>query len=254
MFSVKYPSVNSKNQSIFPVRALFFALLSTVIIFTACEDGDDHVRRNDHQYIPLRKGWFQIYDVEETRYQLGNPETNRYQLKAVVADSFPNAEGNYTYVVHLSKKSAGSDEWLANATHSVRINTKEAVVSEGSTAYVVLSFPVVQGISWNGNAYNDVINPNTNTGLDVYTVESAGVQVVNSKEFLDCVSVQQEDNNETIVFKDQRREVYARNVGLILKETTQLHYCNDEDRNCIGQEIIDEGIIYKQQILSYGVE
>lgn len=255
MSSVKYPSVNSKNQSIFPVRALFLGLISAFAIsFTACEESVTQPTRSDHEYLPLRKGWFQIYQVDETRYQLGSPETSRYQLKTLVADSFPNAEGDYTYVVRVSKKPEGKDQWLPNGTHSVRLNAKEAVLSVTSTPYVVLSFPAVEGLSWNGNVYNDEINPSTNAGADVYAIEQVGLRVLNNIEFPDCVTVLQEDNNETIVFKDQRREVYARDVGLILKETTQLYYCNDEDKNCIGQEIIDEGIIYKQEILSYGVE
>jgi hypothetical protein len=68
------------------------------------------------------------------------------------------------------------------------------------------------------------------------------------------VEVLQEDNQEFIVYYDKRREIYSRDVGLILKETVQLHYCNDEDRNCIGQQIVDEGIIYTQTLSSYGWE
>lgn len=255
MLSVKYPSVQRKNKGLFPAGLLIFIFITAfAIILAGCDGGDEERRRADHEYVPLRKGWFQIYDVEETRYQLGNPETQRYELKTLVVDSFLNTEGAYTYIVHLSKKPDGTDTWIANGTLSARVNENEAVVSHESTPYVVLSFPAVPGTVWNGNAYNDVINPNTNTGTDVYEVQEAGAQNINGTQFPDCVVVLQEDNEETIVFRDQRREVYARNVGLILKETTRLWYCTDEDRNCVGQEIIDEGIIYKQQIVSYGVE
>lgn len=255
MFSVKYPSVKRKNKGLFPGGLLNFVFALSSAVFLASCDGNDHdQRRADHEYVPLRKGWFQVYDVEETRYELGNPQTEKYALKTVVVDSFLNTEGNYSYIIHLSKKPLGTDTWVAHGTISTRVNKNEVVVSEENTPYVVLAFPAIPGTTWNGNAYNDEINPNTNTGNDVYEVENAGAQTIDGVEFQDCVSVLQEDNGETIVFRDQRREIYARHVGLVLKETTRLWYCTDEDRNCVGQEIIDEGIIYKRQIVSYGVE
>jgi hypothetical protein len=68
--------------------------------------------------------------------------------------------------------------------------------------------------------------------------------------FEKAVTVQHENNEDFIVFLDQRKEVYARNVGLIYKEITALNYCVED--NCRGQEIIESGTVYKQELIEYG--
>jgi hypothetical protein len=225
------------------------------LLLPGCDDESTGSRTDDAEFLPLKNGWFQIYDVEEIVYQLGVPETLSYQLKSVVVDSFQNVEGSYTYLIHRSTRSNVGDPWTAEETWSARVSAREAVVSEGSTSYIVLKFPPFEGAQWNGNELNDLINPNTNTNEDIYTIETrAGTCVVNNISFDGCVAVLQEDNEEFVVYHDERREIYARNVGLIYKETIQLHYCNDEDRNCVGQQMVDDGIIYRQMISSYGAE
>ena len=54
------------------------------------------------------------------------------------------------------------------------------------------------------------------------------------------------------MFLDQRKEVYARGVGLIYHEIKQLHYCTAD--NCRGQEKVENGLDYKQEIIEYGVQ
>jgi len=218
--------------------------------------GDDPVRHEaDTAYFPLRKGWYQVYNVDEIVYTLGEPETLAYDLRIVVADSFANDVDGYTYVLHRSRRIAGATTWQNLDTWSVRQTGHELVVSEGNTPYVALRFPFSEGDAWNGNAYNNEINPNTNTPEDLYAISDIGkAYVVDNKTFGDCATVTMEDNEEFIVFFDKRLAVYSRGVGLIYTETTQLHYCTDTDQGCIGQQIVESGVIYKQKIQDYGIE
>jgi hypothetical protein len=255
VFPFKYPGAITKNKVNFLRGLTFFGLFATIALFQGCDSEDKPAVRPDQEYIPLVRGWYQTYDVEEIIYELGVPETLRYQLKTVVADSFPGADGTITYVVHQSIKPEGSDEWLPDGTFSSRLTTTEAITTVGSTPYVVLVFPARKGIQWDGNAYNDESNPGTNDGQDIYTIDGVGERFeTGSLSFDDCVKILQEDNAEFFIYHDERREVYARNTGLVFKETIQLHYCSDEDRNCIGKQIVDEGKIYRQTITGYGRE
>lgn len=233
-----------------------FALLALTLCVLSC-DTQEHISRpdTDPEYFPLSRGFYQIYDVEEIKYTLGVPETLKYELKVAVADSFINSTGKYTYVLKRNRRSVGSSAWELLETWSAEVRNNEAIVTEGSTPYVVMAFPAITNRAWNGNAYNNEDNPVTGEKEDVYTIIGKGnSQTVNGSTFNDCVNIVQEDNQEFIVYLDQRSEVYARNVGLISKMVTQLKYCNDADRNCIGQQIIDEGIIYRQLIKEYGRE
>jgi hypothetical protein len=107
----------------------------------ACNSGDDPITSDD-QYFPLQTGMYQIYDVDEIRYELGIAETLHYELKTVVADSFKNAAGTYTYVINRSKKDVGQTQWETLETWSAYSGKREVVVSEGNTPFVVLTFPL----------------------------------------------------------------------------------------------------------------
>jgi hypothetical protein len=255
VFPLKYPGVITKNKANSFRRLTYIGLLASILVVQGCGSDGEAPVRPDQEYIPLVRGWFQTYSVEEIIYELGMPETLRYELKTVVADSFASNDGSTTYVVHRSVKAEGSDTWLPDGTFSSRVTSAEAIMTVGSTPYVVLVFPVRKGTQWDGNAYNDESNPGSDDGQDIYTIEGVGESLeAGSMSFDDCVKILQEDNGEFFIYHDERREVYARNTGLVFKETIQLHYCNDDDRNCVGKRIIDEGKIYRQTISGYGRE
>ncbi|MBL0744911.1 hypothetical protein [Chryseolinea lacunae] len=182
------------------------------------------------------------------KYVLGVPETLAYELKVQVADSFATSNGDYTYVLYRSKRNAGETSWTYLDTWSATRSDRQAVVQEENVAYVKLTFPVAEGISWNGNQFN--------TGVEeTYSLQNLGQpQAVGTTVFEDCITVNQSDNNDLIVFLDQRQEIYARQAGLISKQITQLHYCTDTNAGCLGQQIVDEGIIYTQTLKTHGVE
>jgi hypothetical protein len=236
------------------VKQRLIFLLAGFVLLVSCSSDNDPVKP-DEDFLPLRVGAYQIYSVEETIFELGVESTRNYQLKTLVSDSFLTAEQELVYVIHRSTRETADDPWIPEETWSARRTENEVIVSEGSTPYVVLAFPLYNGRYWNGNKYNNETNPNTNTGEDTYRVISSGESYsVNNNTFGECVIVEQEDNQEFIVFNDKRIEVYARNVGLVYKEFVQLKYCNDEDRNCVGQQIVDDGIKYYQEIVEYGME
>ncbi len=144
--------------------------------------------------------------------------------------------------------------WQNLDTWSVRLTSEKVVVNEENIPYVMLQFPFSEGSTWNGNAYNNEINPNTNTPEDLYTLSDVGkAYTVDDKTFNDCATVTMEDNEEFIVYFDKRLAVYSRGIGLVYQEITQLHYCTDTDQGCIGQQIVESGIIYKQKIQDYGM-
>jgi len=225
---------------------LFVLVGAMLLVVNSCSDDSFTSPDTGQDYLPLKKGLFQVYDVEETIYELGVPETFIYELKSVVIDSFRNAEDGFTYVIHRSKRNAGETSWEYVDTWSARKDDNEAIVNEENIPYVKLDFPVSVGLEWNGNAYNTA-------GEDDYLLESLKEShTFNDELFTDCITVNQHDNDDYIVFLDQRKEVYARKVGLAYREITQLHYCTTND--CLGQQKIESGLIYKQTIKAYGVE
>ncbi len=195
----------------------------------------------------MTKGHYQIYDVNEIIYTLGDPDTFLYQLKTIVIDSFLNSESTYTYVIHRSVRDDATEPWEYKDTWSSRLVNGQAIESEENIDFVKLVFPFEVGVKWNGNAFNNLDTEN-------YELESSESKTFNEVIFADCITIKQKDNQDFIVNLDKRYESFAKNVGLVYREKTQLFYCTDTNLGCIGQQIVDEGTIYKQTIVEHGVE
>jgi hypothetical protein len=126
----------------------------------------------------------------------------------------------------------------------VRKDGNEFVVTEGNVPFVKLKLPYSAMHRWDGNTYNSL-------GIDEYGYEKIAVsEVVNGISFENTVQVEQELNDDAIVFRDERKEIYAAGVGLVYKEIIQLHYCTDDA--CLGQQKVDEGKEMKMVIRAYG--
>lgn len=227
----------------------FFKYLIFCVLFAlvSCDSSDDSPAIDSgRDYFPLRLGQFQVYDVLEVVYTLGVPETLKYELKTVITDSFPNAAGGYTYVMQRGKKNDGQTEFIPFNTWSARISPREVVVQEENVSFVKVRLPVEKNAEWDGNLYNTI-------GEDIYLMEEVKASIdLNGLSFEDCLVVNQNDNEDYVVSLDQRKEVYARETGLVYKESTLINYCTVGE--CLGQQEIESGTIYKQTIKSHGLE
>lgn len=234
---------------------LFFGL---ALFFLSCGREDDVVIKKDNEFFPMSVGVFHIYEVEERQYSpIKDPEDFEYQLKLAVTDSFRNTAGGITYVIQRSKKTANEPSFTYLDTWSARVEASEVVVNEDNVPFVRLAFPLVMGKQWNGNALNNLGGEETCSSpgvpCDIYTIETVGVPYdFKGETLLETIDVVQNNNMDLIVKQDVRKEIYARNIGLVFKESTILEYCTVGD--CIGKQQIESGQILKQTLLSYGKE
>lgn len=190
------------------------------------------------------KGVYQVYDVDSTWYTATGEYELHYEMMTAVVDSFPDAEAGHTYVIYRYKRNAPGNDWQYMDTWSARTTDLRAMVNEGNTPFVKFVLPVSEGRSWDGNAYNIL-------GADAYELISARKPfTLGDVSYEDCIEVNQNDDNDLIVRTDIRREVYARNTGLILKEVRILNYCT---AGCVEFGEIESGVVYSQKIKSYGI-
>src|SRR5688572_29274516 len=185
-------------------------LLVGLVVLLGCSESEPEKQETDSQYFPLQTGFFQVYEVSETVYSEVNPtEFLEYELKTEVVDSFANLGGDFTFVIHRSRRNTENDPWQFQEAWSARTNAYQAVSTEGNISYVRIAFPAVKNKEWNGNALNAL-------EMDSYLLESVGkpFDLSNDLKFNDALVVNQEDELNELK-RDQREEVYARHVGLI---------------------------------------
>jgi hypothetical protein len=217
-----------------------------LLLTAGCAEEETSRQSSDQQYFPLSVGVYQIYDVEGTRYlSQFQSEAFSYQLKTEVVDSFYTVDNVLTYVIYRSTRDTDQSAWEYLDTWSARVNDYEAVMNEGNTAYVKISFPVYKNKEWNGNKLNN------ESEEDIYKIESRGVKIPldNGITFSDCIAIEQEDYIDAIQ-KDEREEIYARTIGLVYRKAIQLEFC--EDVNCLGSQTIIAGTEYFQSLIEYG--
>ena len=208
-------------------------------------------------YLPLKKGVFQIYSVDSVVVKQNGEVAYTYELKTLVTDSFPNAAGGYTYVIQRFKRVTPSASWTALGSWSGRANSFEAVINEGNVSYIKIASPLGDGKAWDGNALNILggtekcLDHDSHT-CDIYLMEHFAKPYTASADhsFDNAVVIIQNDNNDLIVAQDKRMEIYALKTGLVYREIDILEYCTDP--SCVGTQFVTTGLKYKQTISDHG--
>jgi hypothetical protein len=225
-----------------------FGIVLTLWSFSSCDPDENKPKSIGLEYFPLQKGFYQVYDVGMTQYSQGSsPVTENFEMKLEVVDSFASTSSEITYVIHRSVRTPPATNWSVLDTWSARKNDRELVVSEGNISYLKLLFPIREGSKWDGNTYNT-------QGTDEFELTDVDTpyQLEGGTTFDNTVTVVQENNEDFILFLDQRKEVYAKDAGLIYKEIIRVHYC--EEDNCRGQQIVEDGIEYRQSLKESGTK
>lgn len=205
-------------------------------------------------YFPLQVGNYSIYEVEETTILPSSEETNfSYQLKVTVTDSSVNEKGEVTYIIVREKRANPADSWESIETWAATVIENRVIQNESNIFFVKLIFPPSLNLSWDGNQYNNLpFDGGIETfydGNDIpYYISEIDKSITLSTGFEaeNSLTVVQNDYNDVITGIDERKEVYARGVGLVYKEINQYIKCNGAI--CTG----DRSFIFIQSLKTHG--
>lgn len=227
----------------------FSALLASFcwLLLLSCTSPEPIPNNAGLDYAPLTTGHFVIYDVTEQRFSLtATPATSTYQLKETVGASYTDVTGQPAFRLQRFRRPNAQAPWQADSLWTARIDSRMAVRTENGADFVKLIFPPADGSRWNGNQFNPFSE-------DTYEFRNANRPYsVGTQGFSETVTVVQQ-NDSTLVSQDKRIEVYARQVGLIYKETVQLQFCSATP-SCVGKAQIDYGVRRYVRVTSYGQE
>lgn len=226
-----------------------------LFLLPGCQTQDILPKTTGTEYFPVRVNAYWEYDVIETSIsQVAGQTTSIYELRVLVIDSVM-VSGEISYIIRRSKRLDASSPWTALDTWSVRVSAFQAIQQEGNLPFVKLLFPLSEGKSWNGNALNNLggtdVCADGSFQCDNYVVSNLakpfdfqGVSYDNS------VTIIENNNDDPIVMKDVRKVVYVKSIGLVLRESTLYSYCTIG--NCIGKQIVENGMLFTQTLKAYG--
>ena len=209
--------------------------------------------RSGTDFFPIEVGQYRTYTVEEITFSfLEAPDTTRFFLKEVVADSFLNQANVPTYRLERFTRADENMNWHLDSVWTATKDTRRVVVTENNVPFIKLIFPLRTDLQWDGNALNSRLE-------DIYELQPTSDELRHEIEspldslLNNSITVLQESSQDTTLAKIDVLETYAENTGLFYKKSIRLQYCNT-DTACIGQGIIEAGRKFKQTLIEHGKE
>jgi hypothetical protein len=231
-------------------RGIGFFLVIVLVTFS-CSEVEQVPPDMGFDYFPLHVGNYSVYQVDEVT-GLGSAVTQvSYEIRATVTDSTINENGDVAYFIVREKRTGSSENWENLDTWSAKVIYERVIQNEGNVLFVKLIFPPSLNLMWDGNEYNNL--PDNGqlfyVGDDVPYVITEIDKPISLKTGFESdhtLTITQNDFNDFTVGTDERKEVYARGVGLVYKETNQVIKCNGA--GCSG----DRSFLFIQSLKEYG--
>ncbi len=200
-------------------------------------------------HFPLAVGNFRDYGVQQITYRFsGSVDTVRFELRELAADSYTNEEGGTTFVLNRSVRNGPFASWVIDSVWSTRRTSFQAIQVENNQPFVKLVFPVAERKTWDGNA----LNGNQEEQYRMVNVFQPFSPATGSEEHSNTITVIQSEFDDGITRIDQRKEVYALDIGLVYRSSKKVEFCTDPD--CLGMEIIEVGMDWQQTLIDFGAE
>ena len=213
---------------------IIVVLTSSFLLF-ACDNLNSNLPppQDGGKFFYPKLGQSVVYDVEDTQYEFtGKFTVKSYQLKEVNIVTFKDLDGKEALRIERYRRENEAQKWVIDSIFIAKKEIDKALKTENNVTYVKMSFPIKEGLKWNGNTYNSL-------GNDYYEMKKVNQTFqTNGQNFNNTLRIIQQ-NDSTLVDLKRRIEVYAEGIGLIYQEKINVSYCISVD--CLGKGKIDFG-------------
>ncbi|MHC2991357.1 hypothetical protein OB13_07100, partial [Pontibacter sp. HJ8] len=179
------------------------ALLLLVVLagfMAGCENKykDPDPTAMGYDYFPLEVGNYRIYEVTDIRFRSNEGDTNRFQMRERVDTSFYDQTNQLVYKIVRSVRAGEIQSWVDDSVMVVAKTDKMVLQTQDNNKYVKLVFPVKEGASWVGDAYNNRTTGGTSTSLPAkkehyYYQKVGNAYEVNGQKYAKTVTVVQSE-------------------------------------------------------------
>lgn len=223
------------------ISLTFLAIAALLITSCSKENETDSTSQNvtGLDYFPDDSGIVRYYAVDSTYWDefTSTTGTVSFEIKEVLAGHFIDNQGrNAMRIERYRKDSTGT--WVINRVwSSVRTNNTAEVVEE-NIRYVKIHFPVTDGSTWNGNAYNTL-------GDQTYEITALDIPgSVTGLNFTNTLHIKEENIQGNLLNDNEQEAKYAKNIGAYYKLKSSLNF------EWLSGDTAS-GYIYKETLTSY---
>ncbi len=233
------------------MRIKLLTLLSLILLISACGNTnvEDAIPALDpdlgKSYFFLEPNKYREYDVYEIRYfAVDISDTLEYQLREEIRESFTNGSGQESRIVNRLISNNDQEPWQLDSVWAAQVESELAISVENNLPMVKMVFPVDTTRRWDIDQFNgrDAVISKFKSFNEPYTVRL--------NTFLEAMEVEISNISDLITFRDNRTEVYADSIGLVLKDYEVVKLCSRQE--CLGQNIVESGRYYRETLIAHG--
>jgi hypothetical protein len=213
-------------------------IFSCVLFFLSCKkEKEDYSDAENRAYFPLTMGKQIVYDVDSVIWDDFTcvTDTNHYQMRWTVGDSFYDNESRLAYRINVEIRETDTMEWRQHRVYAATPTASMLEFAENNLRFIKLIFPIQNGSSWDGNTKIETAAAE-NQYLQQWKYEyvDKGNPFDNEiMQFANTVTVLQKDeeindpDEDPYATKTFAKEVYAKDVGLVYREVE--HWIYDQN-------------------------
>jgi hypothetical protein len=211
-------------------------------------------------YYPLGVNSYWIYDVSSIRHTLiDGIDTNRFQVKEVIKDTFSDIAGNLNYRLELYTKAGDQSEWpsMPDSAWTIRHSNSQLIRTESNIPYVVVLSRVENLKSWNRNAWN-TLEPQLNYIVDLNNpLEINGIRFDNTVKvvqsgYMDEGGFVEVDSNR--IFYKHNFERFASGIGMVDQVKINIKYAQEDGMPVYPPQVDAGSTEYYKILIDYGKE
>lgn len=229
-----------------------FTLIALCFIWSCSDVADDPSEPpldpdQGKTYFFLEEGKYREYQVYEIRYlAVDLSDTLSYEVREEVKEAVVNDQAEKAHLIYRYSRANNQEEWALDSVWSARVERTRAVSTENNNQYVKMVFPADTIQSWDRNLFNGRNQKITKarTFNQPFTI--------GFNTFLNAMEVEISVEDDSIVQRDNRYEVFADSIGLVYKYYEVLKYCSREPDCELGAKIIESGRFYTETLRAHG--
>jgi hypothetical protein len=213
-----------------------------IIILSACRrDIDISKRGQGKEFYNNKTGSWISYKVDSIVFsdfnqQVQNADTFHFELKEMIAGKFTDNAGRETSRIEVYKRKDAAESWQLARVSTSNLTDLSLEKTEDNMRFVKLVFPASASRTWNGNYLNSAA-PWDYSYLDLNKPAD-----INGHHFDETITVSELDSsNNTFIRKGFAREIYAKNIGMIYRQTDTVEVQNN----------IKRGLYYRQSVTDW---